>query len=50
MDEGGILTQEGRYKLDQFDDELVKKGLNPGTTADLTASSIMAAYLADYKE
>lgn len=50
LDEGGILTQEGRYKLDQFDDELVKKGLNPGTTADLTASSIMAAYLADYKE
>jgi triphosphoribosyl-dephospho-CoA synthase len=50
LDEGGILTQEGRYKLDQFDEELVKKGLNPGTTADLTASSIMAAYLADYNK
>jgi len=48
LDEGGILTQEGRNKLHQFDDELVKRGLNPGTTADLTASSIMAAYLADY--
>lgn len=50
LDEGGILTQEGRYKLDQFDEELVDKGFNPGTTADLTASSIMAAYLADYKD
>lgn len=50
LDEGGILTQEGRDKLDQFDEELVEKGLNPGTTADLTASSIMAAYLADYKD
>jgi triphosphoribosyl-dephospho-CoA synthase len=49
LDEGGILTQEGRYKLEQFDEELVEKDLNPGTTADLTASSIMAAYLADYK-
>lgn len=49
LDKGGILTQEGRNKLDQFDKELVKKDLNPGTTADLTASSIMAAYLADYK-
>ncbi len=48
LDEGGILTQEGRDKLYQFDLELVRRGLNPGTTADLTASSIMAAYLADY--
>lgn len=48
LDEGGILTQEGRDKLYQFDSELVRRGLNPGTTADLTASSIMAAYLADY--
>jgi triphosphoribosyl-dephospho-CoA synthase len=47
LDEGGILTQEGRDKLNGFDAELVKRGLNPGTTADLTASSIMAAYLAD---
>ncbi len=50
LDEGGILTQEGRDKLYHFDAELVEKGLNPGTTADLTASSIMAAYLADYDD
>jgi triphosphoribosyl-dephospho-CoA synthase len=27
---------------------MFKNKLNPGTTADLTASSIMVSYLADY--
>jgi len=34
-------------KLAEFDDYLFKNKLNPGTTADLTASSIMVSYLAD---
>lgn len=32
-------------KLNQFDDYLFKNKLNPGTTADLTAASIMLSYL-----
>jgi len=35
-------------KLVEFDDYLFENKLNPGTTADLTASSIMISYLADY--
>ena len=35
-------------KLADFDDYLFENKLNPGTTADLTASSIMISYLADY--
>ncbi|MDR2966919.1 MAG: triphosphoribosyl-dephospho-CoA synthase [Methanobacteriaceae archaeon] len=35
-------------KLSEFDDYLFENKLNPGTTADLTASSIMVSYLADY--
>ncbi|RBQ22750.1 2-(5''-triphosphoribosyl)-3'-dephosphocoenzyme-A synthase [Candidatus Methanobinarius endosymbioticus] len=35
-------------KLTEFDDYLFENKLNPGTTADLTASSIMLSYLDDY--
>ena len=35
-------------KLTDFDDYLFENKLNPGTTADLTASSIMISYLTDY--
>ncbi|MBZ9571277.1 triphosphoribosyl-dephospho-CoA synthase [Methanobrevibacter sp. TMH8] len=35
-------------KLSEFDDYLFENKLNPGTTADLTASSIMVSYLVDY--
>lgn len=35
-------------KLSEFDNFLFENKLNPGTTADLTASSIMISYLADY--
>ncbi|MEG3224925.1 MAG: ATP--dephospho-CoA triphosphoribosyl transferase CitG [Methanobacteriales archaeon Met13] len=45
---GGILTRKGRKKIQEFDQELLSGKLNPGTTADLTASSIMTSYLADY--
>lgn len=35
-------------KINDFDNYLFKNKLNPGTTADLTASSIMISYLADF--
>jgi triphosphoribosyl-dephospho-CoA synthase len=46
---GGILNQDSISKLVEFDKQLIKNNLNPGTTADLTASSIMVAYLDQYK-
>ena len=46
--EGGILTDKGFDMVNEFDKELVDKNLNPGTTADLTASSIMVALLDEY--
>lgn len=50
LDKGGILSQEGKILLDKFDRKLIRNGLNPGTTADFTASSIMIAYLDYYEE
>ena len=41
---------EFNRKLIEFDDFLFENKLNPGTTADLTASSIMVSYLANYME
>ncbi len=49
LDAGGMLTDEGYSMLEEFDRELIAKNLNPGTTADLTASSIMAALLDEFK-
>ena len=46
--EGGILTDKGRDMLNKFDQDLIEKSLNPGTTADLTASSVMVALLDEY--
>ena len=46
--EGGILTDKGVDLINDFDKDLVKKNLNPGTTADLTASSVMVALLDEY--
>lgn len=44
---GSLLTQEGRKALSKFDEDLRLPGneLNPGTSADLTASSLMIATL-----
>ncbi len=42
---GGMLTSAGRSLITKFDEELRKKSINPGTTADLTASSLMLAIL-----
>jgi len=50
LEEGGILTSKGRSMVEKFDHELISSGLNPGTTADFTASSIMVAYLDGYRE
>jgi triphosphoribosyl-dephospho-CoA synthase len=48
LDLGGILTPEGKNALRNFDKELALNKLNPGTTADITAASIMVAFLSDY--
>ncbi len=48
LDNGGILNEEGSRLLENFDQTLISKKLNPGTTADLTASSIMVAFLEEY--
>jgi triphosphoribosyl-dephospho-CoA synthase len=48
--EGGVLTEKGMDMLNNFDQDLIEKNLNPGTTADLTASSVMVALLDEYKE
>jgi triphosphoribosyl-dephospho-CoA synthase len=45
---GGILTLDGKEALKKFDRELSQNNLNPGTTADITAASIMVALLSDY--
>jgi triphosphoribosyl-dephospho-CoA synthase len=50
LDKGGILSEEGHLALRNFDQMLIKNKLNPGTTADLTASSIMVALLDEYSE
>jgi len=42
---GGLLTSGGRRELRSFDRELRKKKLNPGSVADLTASSVMITLL-----
>ena len=42
---GGMLTSAGRILIAEFDKELRENGINPGTTADLTASSLMLAIL-----
>jgi len=44
---GGLTTPEGREAIEKFDDRLhqAKGLLNPGTSADLTTSSLMIALL-----
>ena len=48
--EGGILTDKGKDLLYKFEVDLIEKNLNPGTTADLTASSAMVALIDEYKD
>jgi len=42
---GGLTTTVSREALFRFDEELRSRGLNPGTTADLTATSLLVAIL-----
>lgn len=48
LDKGGILTRDGKSLVEEFDQELMVKNCNPGTTADLTASSLMIALLDEH--
>lgn len=43
-------TLEFNKRIHEFDNYLFENNLNPGTTADLTASSIMISYLAAFYE
>jgi triphosphoribosyl-dephospho-CoA synthase len=45
VEKGGMLTSAGRALVAKFDRKLRRKDINPGTTADLTASSLMLAIL-----
>lgn len=51
LEAGGMMEEGGRRKIIKMDKELRAQGnaLNPGTTADLTASSIMVALLEGYR-
>jgi len=48
LERGGILTDQGLKALKSFDRKLGRMGINPGTTADLTASSIMVGLIDFY--
>ena len=45
LEAGGILTTKGRGLILKLDADLRKRRVNPGTTADLTVSSLMLAIL-----
>ena len=51
LDLGGLTTEEGRKSVWEFDGKLQSMGkrYSPGTTADLTASSLMIALLCGLK-
>jgi triphosphoribosyl-dephospho-CoA synthase len=51
LDAGGLTTGKGKKMTQNLDEELSKQGnkLNPGTTADLTCSSIMVALLEGWR-
>jgi triphosphoribosyl-dephospho-CoA synthase len=48
LDTNDFFTPTFNEKLRKFDDFLFENKLNPGTTADLTAASIMISYLNDF--
>ncbi|KXB03524.1 hypothetical protein AKJ48_03815 [candidate division MSBL1 archaeon SCGC-AAA261O19] len=43
IEEGGAFTPDGRSVINKLDKQLKEKNINPGTTADLIASSLMVA-------
>lgn len=50
VERGGALTDAGLRRVERFDRKLHKNGWNPGTTADLTASSLMVGLLDYYSD
>lgn len=48
LQSGGILNPQGELLLREFDKQLLRNKLNPGTTADITAASIMVAYIDEF--
>jgi triphosphoribosyl-dephospho-CoA synthase len=51
IEAGGLTTSKGKKMIQSLDDDLAKEEgkLNPGTTADLTCSSIMVALLEGWR-
>ncbi len=45
LDAGGIRTKKGKNMIRSFDDEMRAKNMNPGTSADLVASTLFIALL-----
>ncbi len=45
LDKGGIYEPEGMKALENLDEEFKERKINPGTTADLVASSLMISIL-----
>ena len=47
LEDGGLMTEKGRETIKSLDDRLHEAGgeLNPGTTADILAASLMVALL-----
>ena len=51
LERGGIITERGKRELILFDQRLRnnKNKINPGTTADLTASTLAISILNGYR-
>ncbi len=45
----GLKTEEGRLEVRRLDHELRRLGRNPGTTADITAASLLIAILCGFR-
>jgi triphosphoribosyl-dephospho-CoA synthase len=48
LQNGGILNAQGELLIREFDKQLLRNKFNPGTTADITAASIMVALLDEF--
>lgn len=46
---GGLKTVEGRHALKELDEELAQRDLNPGSTADILATSIYISILYGFR-
>ena len=46
---GGLLSQKGKKELYKLDDELAVRNLNPGSTADILATSIYIALIKGFR-